>query len=128
MARTTIIFGVVLVALGVGGYVASGGVSVTALIPAAFGVVLTMLGGIAVNQRYRPAAVSVAAAVALVGFLGSVRGLTGMVDLLSGAEVQRPAAVVSQSAMALATAIFLGLCVKAFTDARRARITRPDAP
>lgn len=127
MARTTIIFGVVLVALGIGGYLASGGVSVTALIPAAFGVVLTMLGWIAVNQRYRQPALYLAAAVALVGFLGSVRGLTGMVDLLSGAEVERPAAMVSQSVMALVTAIFLGLCLKAFTGARRAPINRSGA-
>ncbi len=43
LAGTTIAFGVVLIVLGVAGYPGSGGVSVTALIPAIFGVVLAAL-------------------------------------------------------------------------------------
>lgn len=124
MARTTIVFGVVLIALGVGGYLGAAGVSVTALIPAAFGAVLAILGWLARNQRYQKHAMHVAAAIGLMGFLGSVRGLTGILDLISGADVQRPAAVVSQSAMALLMAAFVGLCVKSFIDARRVRINK----
>lgn len=44
MARTTMVFGVVLIALGVIGYVGTAAVSITALIPAIFGAVLAILG------------------------------------------------------------------------------------
>jgi hypothetical protein len=44
----------------------------------------------------------------------------GLIDLLSGADVQRPAAVVSQSLMAMLMAVFIGLCVRSFIAARRA--------
>ena len=124
MARATMVFGVVLIALGVIGYVGTAAVSITALIPAIFGAVLTILGWLALNERYRKHALHLAAAVALVGLLGAVPGLIGLFDLISGAEVQRPAAVVSQSLMAILMAVFVGLCVRSFLEARRARITR----
>jgi hypothetical protein len=47
MARTTMLFGIVLIVLGVVGYVGAAAVSVTALIPAMFGAVLVLLGWIA---------------------------------------------------------------------------------
>ena len=48
-------------------------------------------------------------------------GLMGLPALLSGSEVERPAAVVSQSIMAILMAVFVGLCVRSFIAARRAR-------
>lgn len=123
MARTTIVFGLVLIALGIAGYIGTAAVSITALIPVIFGAALAILGWLALNERYRKHAIHVAAAMAIVGFLGAVPGLIGLWDLISGAEVQRPAAVVSQSVMAVVMGFFVGLCVKSFIDARRARIT-----
>jgi hypothetical protein len=124
VARTTIIFGVMLVAVGIVGYVGTAAVSVTALIPAVFGVVLAILGWLALSERYRKHAVYLAAATGLVAFLGTVRGLIELVGLISGAEVNRPAAVVSQSVVAILMAVFVGLCVKSFIDARRVRINK----
>jgi len=124
VARTTIIFGVMLVAVGIVGYVGTAAVSVTALIPAVFGVVLAILGWLALSERYRTHAVHLAAATGLVAFLGTVRGLIELVGLISGAEVNRPAAVVSQSVVAILMAVFVGLCVKSFIDARRVRINK----
>jgi hypothetical protein len=123
MARITMVFGVALIALGVIGYIGPAAVSITALIPAIFGAVLVVLGWFAVNERYRKHAMHVATVIALVGFLGAVPGVIGLWDLISGAEVQRPAAVVSQSVMAILMAVFVGLCVRSFIEARRARIT-----
>jgi hypothetical protein len=119
MARATVIVGVVLIALGVIAYVGTAAVSITALIPAIFGAVLVLLGWFAGNERYRTHAVRLAAAIALVGFVGAVPGLLGVWDLISGAEVQRPAAVVSQSLMAILMAVFIGLCVRSFMGAWR---------
>jgi len=122
VARVTIGFGVVLIALGVVGYIGTGAVSITALIPAIFGAVLAILGWLALTDRFRRHAMHLAAAIALVGFLGAVPGLIGLMDLVSGAEVQRPAAVMSQSIMAILMAVFVGLCVRSFIQARRVRI------
>jgi hypothetical protein len=78
-----------------------------------------LLGGIAKHERYRKHAIRVAAAIAVLGFLGAVPGLVGLWDLVSGAEVQRPTAVVSQSVMAILMAVFVGLCVRSFMAASR---------
>ena len=123
MARTTIVFGMMLIVLGIVGYVASGAASVTALIPAMFGAVLGLLGWMGLTERYRKHALQVAAVVGVLGFLGTVRGLLDLIDLISGTAVERPAAVVSQSVMAVLMAVFVGMCVKSFFDARRTRVT-----
>jgi hypothetical protein len=123
MARTTITFGITLIILGVVGYIGTAAASVTALIPAMFGAVLGLLGWIALNERYRRHAIHMAAAVGVVGLLGSVRGLIGLMDLFTGAEVERPMAVVSQSVMAILMTVFLGLWLKSLLAARRKRDT-----
>lgn len=119
MAQTTRFFGLALVALGIIGYLATDAVSVTALIPAFFGIVLVILGWVARNERYRRHAMHFAAVIGVVGFVGAAPGLVGLLALLAGGEVQRPAAAVSQSIMAILMAIFVGLCVRSFVDARR---------
>ena len=69
-------------------------------------------------------------ACVLMGAMVTFRGLaaqsgaplafTNVSDLVSGAEVQRPTAVVSQSVMAILMAVFVGLCVRSFMGASRA--------
>jgi lysylphosphatidylglycerol synthetase-like protein (DUF2156 family) len=127
VAPVTIGFGVVLVALGLGFYFATGQVSPTALIPAGFGVVLALLGVIALKERLRKHAMHLAAMVGLVGFLiPAVMGLPKLPALLSG-EAARPAAVVEQLIMAGLCLLFVLLCVRSFIVARRNR-ARQAAP
>jgi hypothetical protein len=121
MATKTIGIAVALILLGVAGYAFSGFVSITALIPAFFGVVLLALGILARDDKKRKMAMHIAAAVGLLGFLGSMRGLMKLPALLQGEPLERPVAVLAQSIMALFTAFFVGLCVKSFIDARRSR-------
>ncbi len=121
MASTAITFGTLLILLGVVGYVATGAVSITALIPAFFGFALVVLGAVAREESRRKHAMHAAAAVGLIGFLGSVRGLTKLPSLVIGDFVTRPAAIVSQSIMALLMLVFVALCVKSFIAARRSR-------
>jgi hypothetical protein len=59
--------------------------------------------------------------VGLLGLLGSFRGVPLLVAWLSGGEVARPAAAVSQTLMAVACAVFVALAVRSFVTARRAR-------
>lgn len=116
----TIALGAALIVVGVAGYVLTNAVSVTALIPAAFGVVLTLAGVIARDERTRKHAMHAAVAIALLGFLGSVRGLLQLDDVLNGTAA-RPAAVVAQSIMAVLTLGYVALGVRSFVNARASR-------
>jgi len=116
MASTTIVFGVLLTLLGVGGYVLAGGISVTALIPAFFGLPLVVLGFLARSDSIRKHVMHAAAALALVGWAGAVFSL-----MRTPAGPRSPVALFSQSAMVVLTAIFVALCVRSFIAARRAR-------
>ena len=120
MAHTTIVFGLLLTGLGLVGYFLAGGVSVTALIPAFFGIVLLALGCLARSEPMRKHAMHAAAAVALIGFLGA------LMSLLRAPFATRSAlANFSQVAMALLTAVFVWLCIRSFRAARRARTASP---
>jgi len=116
MASTTIIFGVLLTLLGLGGYILTGTSSFTALIPAVFGLLLIVLGFLARSEAVRRHAMHAAAVVALVGCAGA------LFPLLRTPMGLRPAiAVFSQIAMVVLTAVFVALCVRSFIDARRRR-------
>ena len=121
MATTTIGFGIVLIVLGVGGYFGTERVSLTALIPAAFGLLLVIFGALARDEKRRKMAMHIAVTVGLLGFLGTVSGLLQLPALFSGGVVARPGAVVSKSIMAALMAVYVGMCVKSFIDARRRR-------
>lgn len=121
MANTSITVGALLIVLGLWGYFGTGTTSPTALIPAAFGLLLVISGVIARDPAKRKLGMHIAVVVGLLGFLGSVRGLAKIGTLLTGGEVARPAAVISQSIMAVLTGIFTVLCVRSFIAARRAR-------
>ena len=121
MATTTIGFGVVLIILGVAGYFGSDMVSLTALIPAAFGLLLVIFGAMAKDDKRRKMAMHIAVTVGLLGFLGTVPGLVKLGALLSGGDVARPMAVIAQSIMAVLMAVYVAMCVKSFIDARRSR-------
>ena len=116
MSSTTILFGVLLTALGVAGYVMTGAVSPTALIPAWFGLPLVALGYVSRSEAMRKHAMHAAATIALIGCGGA---LFSLVRGPAGASTAM--ATFSQAAMVLLTAVFVGLCVKSFKDARRAR-------
>lgn len=116
----TIVLANILILMGVGGYIASDMVSVTALIPAFFGVPLEILGWLALSESRRKHAMHGAAMVALIGLLGSIPGLLKLGSLLAG-EAERPMAVGMQAVMAVLLAIFIALCVRSFIAARKAR-------
>ena len=120
MPSITIALGVILVILGLAGYFLTGGVSLTALIPAAFGLVIAVCGVIARDERKRKHAMHGAVVVALLGFLGTVRGLLKIGAVLDGSAA-RPAAVISQTVMALLTIGYIVMAVRSFIQARRRR-------
>ncbi len=120
MAKITIGLGLVLIALGIGSYFGTGRASVTALIPAFFGVPLLLLGLLALKESMRKHAMHIAAVMGLLGFGGTVGGLMKLPVLLTGGELERPAAVAVQASMAIVCFVFVLLCVWSFIKARRA--------
>jgi hypothetical protein len=119
MPQITLILGALLVLIGVSFYVGTGTSSITALIPAFLGVPILVAGGLAFRQGWRKHAMHVAVLLALLGFLGSARGLLQLPALLSGAELERPAAALAQSITALLCVVFVVLAVNSFIRARR---------
>ena len=121
MPYITIGVGVLLTLIGVAGYVMSGMASWTALIPAFLGVPMALLGAVALKESLLKHAMHGAAMVGLLGLLGTASGAVKFVKMLGGAEVARPEAVKVQALVAVICAVFIGLCVNSFIQARKAR-------
>jgi hypothetical protein len=121
MAAITVVFGLALIAVGVAGFVATGSEHFTALIPAGLGGVLALLGALSFKDALRKHTMHAAALVGVLGFAGCVMGVPKLITYLSGGEVARPAAAISQSVTALLCLVFVGLCVNSFVQARRRR-------
>lgn len=119
MAITTVLTGVLLIALGLGSYVGTGSEHKTALIPALFGLPILICGLLAQNATRRATMMHIAVVLGTLGFLGSIFGFLKGVN--GEAMRTRPLAVEAQGFMALITAIFVGLCVQSFIKARKAR-------
>jgi hypothetical protein len=110
-----------LILLGAASYWMTGRTSVTALIPAFFGVVLLVSAMIArANEGARKHAMHAAVAVGLVGALAALgRGIPAAL----GGDASRPA-VMSQLAMGVLLLIYVALGVQSFIAARKARMGR----
>jgi lysylphosphatidylglycerol synthetase-like protein (DUF2156 family) len=121
MPNLAIAIGAALVLLGVGTYWASDGASITALIPAFFGLVLALLGVLGTYPKLRRHMMHVAAALCLLAFLGTVNGVLQMVSVLSGVQIERPRAAFSQAVMAVLSLAFVIFAVRSFIIARRER-------
>ena len=124
MAKVTLIFGVMLIALGIVGFVGTGSSHFTALIPCWIGLLLVLLG-IAANSpdpKRRGVFMHIAVTLGLLSALATFKG--GVIDyvlMLRGRVFPYPAAVESKAAMCILMLIFVALCVRSFISARKAR-------
>ena len=121
MARIAIVCGLLLIAVGVWGYVATDAASWTALIPAMIGAVLILLGFLAFKDHLRKHAMHAAALLGLVGFIVPLIRLAPNFGALFSDPNPKLLANAATSAICL---VFVLLCVKSFIDARRARQRR----
>ncbi len=85
MKILTICFGILLTLLGIGSYVASGMDSLWALMPALFGVLATFFGFLQGKWEHQHPLYG-AILMALLSFIGSIRGLWNLFILLTGGE------------------------------------------
>ena len=120
MARLTIVIGLLLTLLGFGFFVALAArdvatPSVTALIPAFFGVPILALGLIALKDSLRKHAMHLVAMLSLLGLLLPVGRLA--MQLAKGAEV-KSTILISLLLMAVLNGLLLGACIRSFARAR----------
>lgn len=114
MAFRTDFLGIILILLGLISYFITGMVSVTALIPAFFGIVFVLLAWIA-NKKpdWNRHIMHGSVLLAIIGIIGSIGGLF---DLIGGSTT---ASAIAKSIMALLLIIYLIVAIKSFIDARR---------
>ncbi|HEX4032783.1 MAG TPA: hypothetical protein VHX20_20660 [Terracidiphilus sp.] len=123
MAKITLIVAILLVALGLAGYLGTGSVHPTALIPAWFGLALGVFGFLAMSpsESRRKLFMHINVTIGLLGFLGGAgAAVQGYLKAHSqGIEPDR-IALASKLGMAGLLLIYVALCVRSFIAARRA--------
>ncbi len=121
MPSTTIVSGIILILIGIAGYVFSlidGNTSLTALIPSAFGILLVIFGIIAAsNEGLRKHLMHAAVVVALLGFLIPTFRLISKMN-----SIEISLAVLSQALMALVCLFYMILSIQSFINARKNRV------
>ncbi|HEX5234391.1 MAG TPA: hypothetical protein VFW25_03570 [Silvibacterium sp.] len=124
MAKTTICLGVVLVLLGILGFISTGSHAPTALIPAIVGVILSVVGLFALTDdaKKRMLYMHIAVTIGLLGFLGTFWSIVNYIQMtVQGRQFPYPAAVEEKAAMAAVLLLFILLSVRSFIAARSAR-------
>lgn len=120
MPFITVIFGGLLIIIGIAGYLygmMNDKASITAMIPAFFGIVLTGLGVAAGGmESLRKHLMHVAVVIGLLGF---ILPLGRLLPNITGLTMS--AAVISQIAMSVVCLVFVILAVRSFIAARANR-------
>jgi hypothetical protein len=124
MAKVTLVFAVLFIALGLVGFIGTGSVHYTALIPAALGLLLGIFGALSFSPDAgrRKLFMHINVTLGLLGFLGTIMGLVQWFQMLGGATLKNPPATESKAIMALLCLIYVALCVRSFIAARKARL------
>ena len=124
MAKLTIVFGVLLMIVGVTGFVMTGSHAPTALIPSLIGLILAISGSLAMtpDEKKRGLWMHIAVTVGLLGFLGTIKSAYDVMELAHGVEYPHPIAVMEKATTCLFCMIFVAFCIRSFIEARRARL------
>ena len=113
-----IVVAVILILLGLLGYFAGGMASVTALIPAFFGLPLLLSSLLAKKPEKRKLGMHLAAFFALLGFIAP---LGRIIPKLTQGEFELGMATISMLLMVVICGFFVFLCVQSFRAARKAK-------
>ena len=124
MAKLTIGFGILLILLGILGYVATGSTHPTALIPVGIGLLFVLFGMMANTEdsKKRMLWMHISVTVALLVFLGMIPAAIDVFRLAHGVPFPYPAAVEEKAALGLFSLIYVLFCVRSFINARRSRL------
>ena len=126
MAKLTIGFGILLILLGIFGYVATGSAHPTALIPVGIGILFSLFGVMAnsADSKKRMLWMHISVTVALLVFLGMIPAMWNVFQISHGANFSptAAAAVEDKAALGLFSLIYVLFCVRSFINARRSRL------
>jgi hypothetical protein len=117
MTTLTLWIGGILTAAGIIVYAATGAASLTALIPAAVGMLLLAAGLVARNEKARRHAIHAALAVALLGVVGSLMQVVRLGEVFAG-TAERPVAVLLSTVMFVLLVVYLAVGIGSFVRAR----------
>lgn len=124
MAKVTIIFAVLLIALGLAGYFYTGAIHPTALIPLWFGVALGICGFLAMSpsESRRKIFMHINVTIGVVGFFGGlITAIQGYGSARSQGVDPDMVALWDKAIMAFLMLNYVVLCVQSFIKARRSR-------
>ncbi len=124
MAKVTIIFGVLLIVLGLVGYIGTGSAHPTALIPTWWGLALGVGGFLAISpsESRRKIFMHINVTIGALGCIGAfVEALRGYGAARSAGLEPDMKAFAAKLAMAILLLIYVNLCVRSFIAARRKR-------
>lgn len=122
MAKASLIFALLLVLLGLAGYLGTGSQHPTALIPTWFGLALGLFGFLAIspNSGRRKLFMHINVTIGLLGFLGAlIQAIREYGHARSQGIDLDKIALGAQLTMAALLFVYVALCVKSFVDARR---------
>jgi mannose/fructose/N-acetylgalactosamine-specific phosphotransferase system component IIC len=122
LAKVTLVFALLLVALGLVGYVGTGSQHATALIPAWIGLALGIFGFLAISpdERQRKLFMHINVTIALLLWIGTCVEITRSVIFAHAAgKSPDPIAMESKEALAFLLLFYVLLCVRSFVIARR---------
>ncbi|HXC96405.1 MAG TPA: hypothetical protein VNU92_11945 [Edaphobacter sp.] len=124
MAKLTIGFGILLLVLGIFGFLATGSAHPTALIPVGIGLLFILFGMMAnsPDSKKRMLWMHISVTVALLVFLGMIPACIDVIRLSRGVSFPYPVAVEEKAALGLFSLIYVLFCVRSFINARRSRI------
>jgi uncharacterized membrane protein len=124
MAKVTLVFAVLLVALGLAGYLGTRSLHPTALIPTWIGLALGIFGFLAMSEDAgrRKLFMHVSVTIGLIGFLGgAIEAVRGYLHAKSAGMEPDVIALASKVTLAALMLIYVMLCVRSFIAARRSR-------
>jgi hypothetical protein len=124
LAKVTVVFAVLLIALGLVGYFGTGAQHATALIPTWFGAALGMCGLLAMSpdEGRRKLFMHINVTLGLIGFIGvGVESIRGYLSASHAGKQPDMVALASKLTMTGLLLIYVILCVRSFIAVRRAR-------
>ncbi len=122
MAKVTLVFAVLLIALGLVGFLGTGSAHPTALIPTWFGLALGIGGLLAISpsESRRKLFMHINVTIGLLGFLGAaIEAVRGYIHAASAGLAPDLIALASKMTMSGLMLIYVLLCVRSFITARR---------
>ena len=125
MAKVTLVFAALLIALGLIGFISTGSVHYTALIPTWIGLILGVFGllSFSSNPSRRKLFMHINVTVAALGAIGTaVEIVRSTIHAHTMGTVADPIATNSKMALALLLLVYTLLCVRSFIAARKARL------